>query len=436
MFLKKLQTNTLVTICNFLEFFDIYLYVHLGFMIQRHLFPNFDENIIRIVSLCSLYCFAPIACIFWGYIGDTKGRRKVLISSSFILAMATFLIAYIPEYSYWGAEQKNYGFIILMVLRMIQGMAIGGEPFAAGLYAMENVQDQKQIPVALAKMNMTEHAGGMLALFSSYIAINYLNFWDWSWRIPFILAGFSSLFVLYIRIYLTETHEYEQISIDKPPFSFNSYTSEFIKNFTMLKRNFFCNAILCLSYPVFFIFNFTFISPLIVSTFGYHKDFLITYNFYIVLGCFVTGYLAVKIPVELNWSKKITMATFHLLTFFCVIAFMAGIIDQQWSIGWYILIQIIMMTGIAWTLIAPSLVKVFPINNRFIFTTMGASLSRIFYFIVFIVVLPNIFDMNNVKVLGLICLIVISLAMLAVFLYVPYNNTKKFSSNIINMRSI
>lgn len=423
--IKRLSTRQLVMIGNFLEFFDLYLYVHLGFLIQQHLFPNFRESTVRIVSFCGLYFFAPIACLFWGYIGDTKGRRKVLVTSSFILSISTTLIAFIPDYSWWQDDSKIYSFIILMILRTLQGMAIGGEPFAAGLYAMENVRDEKYVPVELAKMNMSESAGGMLALGLAYISMNYLNFWECSWRIPFIVAGFSTLYVMYIRSYLNETDEYARVPSDTQLSYFSTHAAEIIKSFYFLKTNFFCNAILCMSYPVLFIFNYSFLSPLVVKTLGYPKEFLIAYNFCIVLGCFLFGYLAVRIPVELNWNKKITMGCYHVISAVCVIAFMMGIINRGWPIGWYIAIQVLMMTGIAWTLIAPSIVKAFPVTKRFTYTTMGASFSRITYFILFILIFPYVFDMNNVKLLGSICLIVIALAMVAVYLYVSYKDLSK-----------
>lgn len=439
-FLERFSTGQLVRMGNFLEYYDLYLYVHLGVVLQQHLFPETSDTFVKNFSLLGLYLIGPLASLIWGYVGDTKGRRVVLVKSSIFAAVVTTLIAFIPEYSWWDNDKKYFPLLILLLLRLMQSMAIAGESQAAKLYSMETYMskdkkdffdnnawwNQKYLPISVTLMTMGESAGGMLALGMTHISIHYLGFLEWSWRIPFIFGALSVIFVVYIRSYISETAEFRSISKEPTILSFGSHIKTLKNEFVIKKKAVACYMLLCASYPVLFVFSYTFLSPMVIKALGYPKEFILTYNFFLVSAELCIEYFLVKIPVSLNLNKKVAMVFYHLITLSCVLAFISGIIDLHWHMAWYIVIQVMMISGINWNLIYGSVVKSFSITRRFTSMVFYGSSTKIIQFMVFSFVLPVFLNMNDVVIYGSCCCVIIFGAIIAACVFSPYQPPREF----------
>lgn len=124
---------------NSLEYYDLYLYIHMAVILNQKFFPLLpqDHFVLKNLGLINIYLLVPIAAIAWAFMGDLRGRRKVLICSSSVASVTTFLVCFLPEYNAlpegWGA----WTMVAFLILRLIQGLAMAGEPYASLLYMIE-----------------------------------------------------------------------------------------------------------------------------------------------------------------------------------------------------------------------------------------------------------------------------------------------------------
>ena len=426
-FLKKQSSYNLVFFCNFLELFDLYLYVHLSSVLHKHLFPWLDDSFLKYFSMAGLYLIAPLASLWWAKRGDGYGRRSVLILSSAVTGIVTTMIAFIPDHTCWAETQKYYPLVILVILRVIQGIALAGEPSAAKLYSVESYinkdrdmffknngqWNERYLPIAVTKMTMGESFGGTLALGLTFFSANFLADYSWGWRFPFIFAAFSSIFVIIIRNFLMETEDFRRFTKKITIVPVESYLKKLRYSCSINKKNGLIFLVLSMGYPVLFAFNFMFFSPLIIKQLGYEKDFIYIHNLWIVFAQLFLEYLMVYVPCKLRWNKYRTMAVYHIIAAIGVAALIYGSLTQDWPIWIYIAIQTITMLGITWNLIYGNILKKFPIENRFkLMATYGGS-AKMLSFILFIIIAPMFFNFQNVLHYGILCIMMILVSMYA-----------------------
>ena len=426
-FFKKQSSYNLVFFCNFLELFDLYLYVHLSSVLHKHLFPWLDDSFLKYFSMAGVYLIAPLASLWWAKMGDGYGRRSVLILSALVTGIVTTMIAFIPDHTCWAETQKYYPLIILVILRVIQGIALAGEPSAAKLYSVEsyinkdqdmffknNAQwNERYLPIAVTKMTMGEGLGGILALGLMFLSTNFLADYSWGWRFPFVFAAISSIFVMMIRTFLLETEDFRKFTKKITIVPIEYYLKRLSDSCSINKKNGFIFLVLSMGYPVLFTFNFTFFSPLIIKQLGYEKDFIYIHNFWIVFAHLFLEYLMAYVPCKLRWNKYRTMAVYHIIAAIGVAALIYGSLTQDWPIWIYIAIQTITMLGITWNLIYGNILKKFPIENRFkLMATYGGS-AKMLSFILFIIIAPMFFNFQNVLHYGILCIMMILVSMYA-----------------------
>lgn len=151
----------------------------------------------------------PLGGIFFGYFGDTRGRAKTLRISILIITLSTFLVGVIPSYEEIGLTAP----ILFILLRLIQGVSIGGEYTGVMIYLAESAPRNKRgLTTSFAAIGA--NLGFLLAtvtlmllhLFFSEEAIT-----DWAWRLPFLLIGLPGSLIIYYRFKLAETPVYSQL---------------------------------------------------------------------------------------------------------------------------------------------------------------------------------------------------------------------------------
>ena len=434
-FLKKQSSYNLVFFCNFLELFDLYLYVHLSSILHKHLFPWLDESFLKYFSIAGVYLIAPLASLWWAKRGDSYGRRSVLILSSLVTGIVTTMIAFIPDHTCWSETQKYYPLVILVILRVIQGIALAGEPSAAKLYSVESYIDkdrdmffknhaqwgERYLPIAVTKMTMGEGFGGILALGLMFFSTHFLADYSWGWRFPFIFAAVSSIFVMIIRNFLMETEDFRRFTKKVSTIPVESYFKRLSQKCLSNKKNGIIFLVLSMGYPVLFTFNFTFFSPLIIKQLGYEKDFIYLHNFWIVSAHLFFAYLMAYVPSKLGWHKYRTMAVYHIIAAIGVAALIYGSLTQDWPIWIYIVIQTITMLGITWNLIYGYILKKFPIEDRFKLMAAYGGSARILSYIFFIIIFPSVFNCNDVLHYGILCIVMIVASMYAAYEFTKTN---------------
>ncbi|MEE2060419.1 MFS transporter [Rhodococcus artemisiae] len=188
------------------EFYDFLLYGTAAALVFGPLF--FSELSTAMALLASFATFTvgyvarPFGGVLFGHLGDRIGRKSTLVATMAIMGLASTLIGVLPTYGQIGV----FAPILLLVLRVIQGVAVGGEWGGAALMAMEHAP-RKERGMAASVANMGGPAGAMLAtiIFAAVAALPEEQLMTWGWRVPFLLSSVLVLIALFIRLRISES---------------------------------------------------------------------------------------------------------------------------------------------------------------------------------------------------------------------------------------
>jgi MHS family proline/betaine transporter-like MFS transporter len=188
---------------NILEYYDFTVYVVFSIIIGKTFFPG-DSEIIQILSSLAVFAAGfitrPIGGIIFGFIGDRFGRRVSLITSMLGMTIPTFIIGLIPGY----AEIGYLAPILLVLMRLAQGLCISGEGAGAAIFILEHIGDLR--PGFTAGLVHGSGITGTLVASLIGIALNQLlPGVEFAWRFAFLLGGFMGLAGFYFRLQVAET---------------------------------------------------------------------------------------------------------------------------------------------------------------------------------------------------------------------------------------
>src|SRR5919112_5167017 len=189
-----------------IEFYDFILYATAASLVfNKVFFANLDPAVAIFASFATLavgYLARPIGGIVFGHFGDKLGRKGVLITSMLMMGIATTLIGLLPTTAQVGMLAP----IALIVLRIVQGLAVGGEWGGAKLMALEHSPKERR-GFAASFANMGGPAGAVLATLA-VSAVSVLpsgEFLSWGWRIPFLISIVLIAIGLVIRLKVAES---------------------------------------------------------------------------------------------------------------------------------------------------------------------------------------------------------------------------------------
>lgn len=195
-----------------IEYYDFILYATAASIVfNKVFFANLDPATAIFASFATLavgYVARPLGGIVFGHYGDRIGRKKMLVLSMMMMGVATMLIGMLPTTAQIGIAAP----VILVVLRVVQGIAVGGEWGGAALMALEHAP-KKQRGFATSFANAGGPAGALLAtlVVSAVSAATGDNFLTWGWRIPFLLSAALIVVGLVIRLKVSETPLFQQL---------------------------------------------------------------------------------------------------------------------------------------------------------------------------------------------------------------------------------
>jgi MFS transporter, MHS family, proline/betaine transporter len=201
---KKVIASTMLG--NGLEWYDYALYGTFTALISKHFFPAGDDAVALIATFGIFavgFLMRPLGAMFFGYIGDRYGRKNALALSILLMAFPTACIGLLPTYGEIGLWAP----ILLTVIRLVQGVAVGGEFGGSIVYLVEHATPNNKNQ--MGSLSMLSMLIGLL--FGAGIAAGLAqvlppeDFDTWGWRIPFILGFFIGIIGLYIRAKLDES---------------------------------------------------------------------------------------------------------------------------------------------------------------------------------------------------------------------------------------
>ena len=195
-----------------IEWYDFYIFGSLAPVMSELLFPKGDPvwALIKTWALFATgFIVRPFGALVFGRIGDLTGRKYAFLVTLTVMGLSTFLIGVLPTYAVIGFFAPG----ILLILRLLQGLALGGEYGGAAVYVAEHVPDDKRgFYTSFIQITAT------LGLFVSLAVIlgvkemmSDADFKSWGWRIPFLLSIVLVAMSLYIRLKLAESPLFESL---------------------------------------------------------------------------------------------------------------------------------------------------------------------------------------------------------------------------------
>jgi metabolite-proton symporter len=211
------------TIGTTIEWYDFFLYgTAAGLVFGKLFFPNTDPYSATLASFGTYFIGfvgRPIGAAIFGHYGDRIGRKGTLIATLLCMGVATFLIAFVPTYESIGI----WGAVLLTVLRMLQGIGVGGEWGGSVLLAMEWSRTHGQRGLVSSWPQFGVPCGLFLANLA-VLAFSYISgdqFGTWGWRLPFLLSIVLVAVGLWIRLGILETPVFQELvkkdKIEKAP---------------------------------------------------------------------------------------------------------------------------------------------------------------------------------------------------------------------------
>ncbi|MBY6053636.1 MHS family MFS transporter [Cytobacillus firmus] len=222
---KKLEKKVLIAslIGSSIEWFDYFLYGTVAALVFNQMFFHSDDPAVGLMLAYASFALAffirPLGGVIFSHIGDKIGRKKTLVLTLSLMGGATVLMGFLPTYDNIGAAAP----ILLIILRLIQGIGLGGEWGGALLLAVEYApKNRRGFFGSIPQMGVTiGMLLGTLAL-SIMTLLPEEAFLSWGWRVPFILSALLVFFGLWIRKGIDETPSFkkaqEKGEIAKIPF--------------------------------------------------------------------------------------------------------------------------------------------------------------------------------------------------------------------------
>ena len=195
-----------------IEWYDFYIFGSLATTISPLFYPSGNDTLALIAYLSTFavgFVVRPFGALFFGRIGDLVGRKYAFLVTLLIMGGATALIGFLPTYATIGLAAP----ILLLVIRILQGLALGGEYGGAAIYVAEHVPDDKR-GFYTSFIQITATLGLFLSLVVILLVQNSFStqtFASWAWRIPFIISIFLVGISLYIRLRMKESPIFTQI---------------------------------------------------------------------------------------------------------------------------------------------------------------------------------------------------------------------------------
>jgi MFS family permease len=224
--IKVIVASSLGTI---FEWYDFYLYGSLAAMIGAKFFTAFDPNtraIFALLAFAAGFLVRPFGALFFGRLGDLIGRKATFLITILIMGVSTFLVGLLPDYNTIGWLAP----VILIVLRMLQGLALGGEYGGAAVYVAEHAPPGRR-GFYTAWIQTTATLGLLLSLavivglrtsmgeaafqdtIVNGVAQGYPLFWglQGGWRIPFLASIFLLIISVFIRLSMNESPAFQKM---------------------------------------------------------------------------------------------------------------------------------------------------------------------------------------------------------------------------------
>ncbi len=206
------------------EWYDFYLFGVMSAIIAKNFFSALDENtrvIFTLLAFAAGFAVRPFGALVFGRLGDLVGRKYTFLVTILIMGLSTFIVGLLPTYATWGIAAPA----ILITLRLLQGLALGGEYGGAATYVAEHAPHGRR-GFYTSWIQTTATIGLMIALLVILGTRTYVGeqaFAEWGWRVPYLLSIVLLGISLWIRLQLHESPAFQKMKdegkVSKSPLS-------------------------------------------------------------------------------------------------------------------------------------------------------------------------------------------------------------------------
>jgi MFS family permease len=194
------------------EWYDFYLYAVLAPFFASLIFPPGNDTAALLSAFATYaagFLVRPFGSLFFGRIGDLVGRKYTFLVTIMVMGTSTFLVGLLPTYANIGWLSP----VLLVTLRLLQGLAVGGEYGGAATYVAEHARPGER-GYATSWIQTTATVGLALALIIIICCREFMDskvFSEWGWRIPFLVSAILLVFSVYIRLRLNESPIFQKM---------------------------------------------------------------------------------------------------------------------------------------------------------------------------------------------------------------------------------
>jgi MFS family permease len=209
---KLWSVITASSVGTLIEWYDFYIFGSLAVIISQHFFPPGNPTAAFLATLATFgagFVVRPFGALVFGRLGDLIGRKYTFLITLVIMGGSTFAIGLIPRYETLGLLAP----ILVLILRLLQGLALGGEYGGAATYVAEHAPAAKR--GFYTSFIQTTATLGLFVSIGVILAVRYWvgveEFNDWGWRIPFLLSALLVGVSIYIRLKMEESPLFAKI---------------------------------------------------------------------------------------------------------------------------------------------------------------------------------------------------------------------------------
>jgi MFS family permease len=195
-----------------IEWYDFYIFGSLAIFLAPKFYPPGNQTFAYIAYLATFavgFIVRPFGALFFGHIGDLVGRKYTFLVTLSIMGCATALIGLLPTYQTVGW----FAPVTLLAVRVVQGLALGGEYGGAAVYVAEHSPDKKR-GFHTSFIQVTANFGflfSLLVILGTQATMSAKNFAEWGWRVPFLASVLLVSISLYIRLRMQESPIFSRI---------------------------------------------------------------------------------------------------------------------------------------------------------------------------------------------------------------------------------
>ena len=197
------------------EWYDFYLYGSLAAIIAKQFFSGLDAGsafIFALLAFAAGFIVRPFGALVFGRLGDMIGRKYTFLVTILIMGLSTFIVGILPNYATIGVAAP----VILIALRMLQGLALGGEYGGAATYVAEHSPQGKR-GAYTSWIQTTATLGlflSLMVILGTQTILGPVAFADWGWRVPFIVSILLLAVSVYIRLSMNESPAFTKMKAE------------------------------------------------------------------------------------------------------------------------------------------------------------------------------------------------------------------------------